>query len=158
MAWTNADGLDVLMHGEQGEVKKNGGTIESMTQTLVVDITGTDLGTSADAPEANDAFIPAGSYIKNAYLVVDEAFTSGGAATLTIGTQTADGTNIDADGIDATVALTVIDASGDVVVADGAQVGGVVTVGANNAYVKAIYGTAAYTAGTAKLYVEYLPK
>lgn len=158
MSWINDDGLEVLMHGEQGQVKDNGSTTESMTQTLVVDITGTEVPSSAATPEANDAFIPAGSYVKNAFLVVDEAFTSGGAATLTIGTYQKDGTTIDADGVDAAVALTVIDAAGDVVVCDGAQVGGIVTVGANDAYVKVNYGTAAYTAGSAKLYVEFLPK
>lgn len=157
MTWTNADGLQVLMHGEQGNVKDNGSTVESMTQTLVVKITGTSVPSTAATPEANDAFIPAGSYIKNAWLVVDEAFTSGGAATLTLGTYTAAGAAIDADGIDAAIALTVIDAAGDVVANDGAQVGGLVTVGAANAYVEAIYGTAAFTAGSAKLYVEYIP-
>ena len=145
MSWTNADGLTVLMHGEQGEVKDNGSTTESMTQTLIVDIDdATAVPASAATPAANDAFIPAGSYVKNAYLVIETAFTSAGAA-------------IDADGIDAAIALTAIDAAGDVVVCDGAQVGGVVTVGSANAYVKVNYGTAAFTAGKAKLYVEYIP-
>ena len=158
MSWTNADGLTVLMHGEQGEVKDNGSTTESMTQTLIVDIDdATAVPASAATPAANDAFIPAGSYVKNAYLVIETAFTSAGAATLTIGTYNAAGTAIDADGIDAAIALTAIDAAGDVVVCDGAQVGGVVTVGSANAYVKVNYGTAAFTAGKAKLYVEYIP-
>lgn len=158
MAWTNADGLQVLMHGEQGDVKDNGGTVRSATQTLAVTITGTGVGSTAGTPAANDAFIPAGSYIKNAWLVVEEGFTSGGAATLDIGTYNAAGTAIDADGVDAAIALAAIDTEGKVVVNDGAQVGGVVTVGAAGAYVKAKYNVAAYTAGVAKLYVEYIPK
>lgn len=159
MSWTNADGLTVLMHGEQGDVKDNGSTVESMTQTLVVDIDdATTLAATAPAPDANDAFIPAGSYIKNAYLIVETAFTSGGAATLNIGTYQSDGTAIDADGIDAAIALAALNAGDKVVVCDGVQVGGTTTVGSNKAYVEFDYDTAAYTAGKAKLYVEYIPK
>lgn len=157
MSWTNADGLTVLMHGEQGQVKDNGSTTESMTQTLIVDIDdGSTIPATAATPAANDAYIPAGSYIKNAYLIVETAF-AGATAVLNIGTYQKDGTTIDADGIDAAIAVTAIDAANDVVVCDGAQVGGVVTVGANDAYVKVDYDTAAFTAGKAKLYVEYIP-
>jgi len=157
MSWTNADGLEVLMHGEQGEVKTNGGTVTSVTNQLVYKITdATTLGTAAVDPAANDAFIPAGAYITKAYFIVETAFTSGGAATLTLGTQTAAGADIDADGIDVAVALTVIDAIGDVVVCNGAQVNGVVTVGSADAYISAVYGTAAYTAGAGTLVIEYV--
>lgn len=158
MSWINADGLEVLMHGEQGKVKKNGATTRSIRQTLVVDIDGTEVPSTADTPEANDAFIPAGAYIVSSYLIVDEAFTSGGAATMTIGTYEKDGTTIDADGVDAAVALTALNATGKVVANDGAQVEGGVTVGAADAYVKANYGTAAYTGGKAKLFVEFIPR
>lgn len=156
MSYTNADGLYVLMHGDQGEVIDNGTTSRSARKEFVLDLTGTAIPSSAATPNAQDAFIPAGSYITNAYLIVDEAFTSGGSATLTVGTYNAAGTAVDADGIDATVALGVIDAVGDVVVCNGAQVGGTSTVGSADVYVEAIYGTAAFTAGSAKLVIEYL--
>ena len=42
------------------------------------------------------------------------------------------------------------------VACDGAAVGGTATVGANDVYVEAIYGTAAFTAGEAKLVIEYI--
>ena len=104
--------------------------------------------------DLNNPYIPAGSLIKRADLVMTTAATSGGSATLTIGTYNAAGTAIDADGIDATVALTAIDAIGETVRCDGAHltVGGYI---ADNAYIGAIYGTAAYTAGVGKLYIEY---
>ena len=118
-------------------------------------ITGTDLGTSADTPQDHDAFIPAGSYITSASLIVTTAFASGGSATLTIGTYQQDGTTVDADGIDATVAVADIGAN-KAVACNGAAVGGTATVGANDVYIEAIYGTAAFTAGVAKLVIEYI--
>jgi hypothetical protein len=39
---------------------------------------------------------------------------------------------------------------------DGALVGGTATVGATDVYIEAYYGTAAYTAGEAKLVIEYI--
>lgn len=154
MAFTNADGLTLKSNSDYGVANKTGVTA-AKPETFVLDIVGTEVPSAAD-PSAFDAFIPAGAYIKNAYLIVDDAFTSGGSATLTVGLYEQDGTAIDADGIDAAVALTAIDADGDVVVADGALVGGTATVGTANAYVEAIYGTAAFTGGTAKLVVEYI--
>lgn len=156
MAWINDDGLTVLMHGEQGEVKDQG-TTAGAKRTLVVEIPdATLIPTSAATPAANDPFLPAGAYVTRATLLVDTAFTSGGSATMTIGTYTKAGGTIDADGIDAAIALTAIDAAQDAVACDGAQVGGVVRVGAADAYVQLNYGTAAYTAGAAKLVIEYI--
>ncbi len=42
------------------------------------------------------------------------------------------------------------------VACDGALVGGTATVGATDVYIEAYYGTAAYTAGEAKLVIEYI--
>jgi len=157
MTWVNADGLEVLMHGEQGETKDNGSTTESMRQQYVLEITGTSVPATAATPEANDAFIPAGSYITSAYLIVDTAF-AGATATVNIGLYEADGTAIDAVGIDEDIAITAIDADGDVVVCNGSYVGGVTTVGSADAYIEVDYDTAALTAGSGKLIVEYIPK
>jgi hypothetical protein len=157
MSYTNADGLRVLTNDDQGAVKLQGVTATDPTQVLVMDITFTALGTTFGASniDLNNPYIPAGSLIKRADLVMTTAATSGGSATLTIGTYNAAGTAIDADGIDATVALTAIDAIGETVRCDGAHltVGGYV---AENAYIGAIYATAAYTAGVGKLYIEYV--
>lgn len=158
MSYTNADGLRVLTNTDQGALGGEGVTARSARQVLVVDITGTALGTTFGASNIDllAPTIPANAIIVNADLVITTPFTSAGAATLTIGTYNAAGTAIDADGIDATIAITAIDADGDVVQCDGAQVSGLVTVGGAAAYVGAIYGTAAFTAGAAKLIIEYI--
>jgi hypothetical protein len=155
MSYTNADGLRVLTNGDQGAVQDKG---QSSDGFLVVDIADfTDIGSTFGASDidANDAVIPAGSVILRATLVMTTAATSGGAATLTIGTYNSAGTAIDADGIDAAIALTVIDAAGDVVRCDGAQASGVLGYVTADAHIGLIYGTAAYTAGAGKLIVEY---
>ena len=74
---------------------------------------------------------------------------------MTIGTYQQDGTVVDADGIDATIALAAL-AANKAVACDGAAAGGTATVGANDVYIEAIYGTAAFTAGEAKLVIEYI--
>jgi hypothetical protein len=158
MSYTNADGLRVLTFGAQGVVAPSGQTAVSPEQVLVQKITLTALGTTFGASNIDPyaPFIPAGSVITGADLVITAAATSGGSATLTIGTYNAAGTAIDADGIDATVALTAIDATGDVVRCDGAQAAGVLGYVSANAYIGALYATAAYTAGEATLIVRYV--
>lgn len=158
MSYTNADGLYVLTHGGQGATQDKGGTVISARQTLVVNFDDfTAIGSSFGSAniDPNDPVIPAGSVIVGATLVMTTAAT-GSSSTLTIGTYNAAGSAIDADGIDATIALTAIDANNDVVRCDGAQVGGVLGYLTADAYVGAIYGTAAFTAGAGKLIVEYV--
>ncbi len=122
----------------------------------MVDLTFTAIGSSFGSSniDLNNPYIPAGSLIKRADLVMTTAAT-GASSTLTIGTYNAAGTAIDADGIDATIALTAIDADGDTVRCDGAHLttGGYISA---NAYIGAIYGTAVFTAGVGKLYIEYI--
>ncbi len=155
MSYVNADGLEVLTAGEQGTAAKRGTSLSSQKKALVMNITGTEVPSSVATPQDHDAFIPAGSYITGASLIVTTAFTSGGSATLTIGTYTQAGAAVDADGIDAAVALAAIGAD-KAVACDGAAVGGTATVGGADVYVEAIYGTAAFTAGEAKLVIEYI--
>ena len=157
MSYTNADGLRVLTNADQGAVKTQGTAVTGMTQVLVVDLTLTSLGTTFTSTniDLNNPFIPAGSLIKRADLVMTTAATSGGSATLTIGTYNAAGSAIVAAGIDSAVALTAIDAIGETVRCDGTHL---TTAGyiAENAYIGAIYATAAFTAGVGKLYIEYV--
>lgn len=156
MSYTNADGLRVLTNADQGAEKTQGVSVTGMSQVLVVDLTFTAIGSSFGSSniDLNNPYIPAGSLIKRADLVMTTAAT-GASSTLTIGTYNAAGTAIDADGIDATIALTAIDADGDTVRCDGAHltVGGYISA---NAYIGAIYGTAVFTAGVGKLYIEYV--
>tara|TARA_R110002110_G_scaffold25998_5_gene96063 strand:+ start:874 stop:1092 length:219 start_codon:yes stop_codon:yes gene_type:complete len=62
---------------------------------------------------------------------------------------------IDADGIDAAIAKADL-AANKAVACNGALVGGTATVGAADAYVGALYATAAFTAGAGKLVIEYI--
>jgi hypothetical protein len=156
MSYTNADGLSVLTNGAAGVAAGAGTSAKSVRQTLVWDLAdATALATSAAAPAANDPFIPANAFITNAWFVVDDAFTSGGSGTLGLGLYTAAGATIDVDGIDAAIAKTALDADMGVV-CDGALVDGTENVGAANAYVGALYATAAFTAGSGKLVIEYI--
>ena len=155
MSYVNADSLEVLTAGEQGTPAKRGTSLSSQKKALVMTITATELGSAISTPQDHDAFIPAGSYITGAHLIVTTAFTSGGSATLTIGTYTQAGVAVDADGIDAAIALAALGAD-KAVACDGAAVGGTATVGGADVYVEAIYGTAAFTAGEAKLVIEYI--
>lgn len=158
MSYTNADGLYILTDGAQGSVNDEGVTARGVRQVITKKLTLASVGSSFGSSNIDplEAMIPANAIIVNADLVITTAATSGGSATLTIGTYNAAGTAVDADGIDAAIALTAIDADGDVVQCDGAQVSGLVTVGSAPVYIGAIYGTAAFTAGEAVLIVEYI--
>lgn len=149
MTWTNSDGLQVLMHGEQGEVNNKGVTVNSEDSQLVVDV---DLTSLSATPSQLDPFIPAGAFITSAYLIVTEA--AAGGTSVTLGLYEKDGTAIDADGIDAAVATAAL-AANKAVVCDGDAVGGTVTVGADDAYFGAT-AVGTFTAGKAKLVVDYI--
>lgn len=155
MSYTNTDGLRVLTNDDQGAVKTQGMAGTSATQVLVVDLTFTSIGSSFGAGniDLNNPYIPAGSVILRADLVMTAGAT-GASSTLTIGTYNAAGTAIVAAGIDSAIALTAIDGIGETVRCDGTHM---TTAGyiAENAYIGAIYGTAVFTGGVGKLYVEY---
>jgi len=157
MSYTNADGLRVLTNDDQGAIKTQGTSHGAMHQTLVVDVALTSVKTTFGAVDIdlNNPVIPANSLILSATLVMTAAATSSGSATLDIGTYNAAGTAIQATGIDAAIALTAIDAIGETVRCDGVHttVTGLV---ATDAYVGLKWNTAAFTAGTGKLYIEYV--
>jgi hypothetical protein len=96
--------------------------------------------------------IPANAFIKSATLRVLTAFAGG--ASYNIGLYQADSTVIDADGIDAAVALTAIDAVGETVLCDGALVAGLLGIGAAAGQV-VVAATGTFTAGKAVLTIEY---
>jgi hypothetical protein len=157
MSYTNADGLYVLTFGDKGREVNQGVTVQSPRQAFVLDLSLTEVGATFGAANItpNLPFIPAGSVIVGATLYMTTAATSGGLATLTIGTYNAAGTAIVAAGIDSAIALTAIDAVGETVRCDGTHT---TTAGylSQNAYIGAIYGTAAFTAGVGKLIIEYI--
>lgn len=155
--WTNSDGLEVG-YGQRDSFNTESATIRTMgnEEILQVYLKYDDLPTAAtNAASVKNVPIPANSVITNADLYILDAFESGGATTLSIGLKRLDGTDIDADGIDATIAKTAIDADGDVVQCDGALVGGVVSIGAYDGYISTVVATGPYTAGEAVLTIRY---
>lgn len=156
MSYVNADGLFILTNTAEGTPREQGITTEGAKKYFVLDIEDmTAVPASPAAPQQNDAYIPAGSFITGAFIIVDTACTSGGSATLNIGLQTRAGVAIDADGIDAAVAVADL-AANKAVVCNGALVGGTATVGAENGYISFDYDTAAFTAGALKIVIEYI--
>lgn len=150
MSYTNADGLYVLTNTDQGAVVEKGTALQNPEHFVKYRLDATDL--IAAGGTDRDPYIPAGAHITRAVLVVTTAFAGG--TSLTIGLAQKGGSVIDADGIDAAVAAADL-AANKVVQCDGALVGAVATVGANNAYV---YTTASgtFTAGAATLYIWYV--
>lgn len=162
--WTNPDGLVVGYgtHSKDNDVAAVTSERGSV-KTLVMEINGTSVPSAWAAAnvQPQGVIIPRGSLIKRSTFQTVVAFTSGGAATLSIGTYggTAFTTTDVTTGIDATVALTAIDAIGETVVNDGTLVGGTIPVGATadtDVVVGYNYGTAAFTAGKGILTVEYI--
>ena len=162
--WTNSDGLVVGFgtHTSDNNVMAlaTGGTVRQYTIELkdATALEDTDAITVASIPPQS-VLIPRGSAIKSATFSVTTAFTSGGSATLDIATYSAAAVVDDGNGIDADIALTAIDAIGDVVVCDGALVGGVVPAGAtSNSDVAVVFGfeAAAFTAGAGVLTLEVI--
>jgi hypothetical protein len=96
--------------------------------------------------------IPANSLVKAAYLHVTTAFTSGGSATLELGLEDEDGSASDADGLDSLAVAALTANSWHVL--DGALIGA--TSGVENAQISIDDATAAFTAGKARLIVEYI--
>ena len=158
-SWTNSDGL-VVGFGTHSQdlntpvkISSNNGIDVYKYEIDAVNLVDT-ISTTNQSPQR--AWIPRGSFIKSATLHVSEVFTSGGAATLDLGLF---GVTVvdDADGIDVDLALTVMDALGDVVLCDGALVGGLIPVGRTadeDCTITASYETAVFTAGKATLIVE----
>lgn len=160
--WTNEDGLNIRYGQEQAkpvpptaaQVLKFGAK-----RQLVLDFTYDNLpNVSVDSDNDGtldqygnwEVAIPAGSLITAAYLTVHEAFAGG--TSYNFGLYQQDDTVIDADGLDAAVATAALTDNAGIVM-DGAMVG--TGVGANDAYVK-VAATGTFTAGAAKLVVEYI--
>ena len=165
MSWQNEDGVYIRYGLERAAVKDSGVTTKEVLRYLVVDLSvakglptftadlnnnGTNNGFAGD-----DAYIPAGSYITKATLVATTAFVTGDSATLGIGLAQLTGAVIDVDGIDAAIAVGAM-AANKVVLCNGALAGQALGVGANDAYVYTTQNTGTFSAGAAKLVIEYI--
>ncbi len=162
--WNNDDGLLIRYGSEQSTPdvpSYSGPTHTGALEQMVIDINYDSLpaetsdldndGTN-DGWNNHDPHIPAGSLITRAILVVETAFAGG--TSYNIGLSQIDGTVIDADGIDAAVATAAL-AANLAVQCDGALVGGTALV-QQDAFLK-VAATGTFTAGKAKLFIEYLP-
>lgn len=158
MVYVNDDGLHIRFGNEQGAKALAGAPNTAGTEKeLVVDLDFSRMPAFGDASTFINgtpaAPIPAGALLRSATIILTTIFTSGGAPTLTLGMSQNDATVIDADGIDATIALADLDAIGTEVACDGALVG---TILAENSYVTIDVATADYTAGRGKLVIKYI--
>jgi hypothetical protein len=164
--WTNSDGLVVGFgtHSADNNVPVVTGTGTLRTyQVELPDATALEATasiTSASIPPQS-VVIPHGSYIKSATFQVTEAFTTSASGNLDIGLWSKAATPVldDIDGIDAAIDILVLDAIGDVVVCDGALVGGVLPVGkVNDADNVVVFGyeTGIFTAGAGILTMEVI--
>ena len=158
MSYINADGLYTVTGLAQGAVQDKGTAVDDVRKTLVYTIDFKTLGSTFGAAniDPNDPAIPAGAYIVDAYLITSTGVTSGGAATLSVGTYLADGTAVSAGGVTSASAITTVDTAGKVLKCAGTLVNAAATTGAAPVYIGALWGTAAFTAGKGKLVIEYV--
>lgn len=106
----------------------------------------------AEGFTGNDVYVPAGSYITAGYIVVEEAFEGG--TSWNMGLRRLDGSAIDANGLDSLVGVADLGLNAAVRM-DGDLVGGVLTIGTDNAYV-VFDPIGDFTAGKAKVVIEYI--
>lgn len=156
--YTNSDSLSIRFGTESSRVSRVGSPKQAGNKQQINAIIKWDeleaFGTVTLLDPLRQCAIPNGAIITSANFVVTTAFTGAGA-TLTLGTYKVDGTTeIDENGIDDTIALTAIDAVGETVTNDGAQVAG--TAMTFDAYLVAKVGTANFTAGQGTLSVFYI--
>lgn len=154
--WTNGDGLLVRFGVPEDPNNRPGmfGSETGVVKQLVVDFSFDNLPAPSTS-EGGDAFIPAKAYVVASRLLVDSAWVGG--TDLAIGTEQQDGTDIDLDGFHTAAQLVTASlTAGAILVGAGADVGTVVDA-TNNAYIK-VTATGTYTAGTARLVIDYIPK
>lgn len=163
--WTNSDGLVVGFgtHSVDNNVAAvRGGTEKTVEMEITLaDLPDTFAATNVD-PQA--IIIPRGSVFMEGYVTTLVAATSGGAATLDIGTWGVDASTPvvdDADGLVADITIAEMTSIGEVHVLDGALIAtaGTTAAGAisdSNVVIAPSYETAVFTAGVVRLTVKYI--
>lgn len=148
--WTNDDGLKVGFGTRTPEDKIAGLTrTAGAVEQVVLDFDYDDLPVVGGS-DTQVLSIPAGSQIVSSKLNVKTA--AAGGTSYNIGLYQADGTVIDADGIDAGV-LTAALTAGAWIENDGALVGASIGSAAGQIVVAA---TGTFTAGSYRLVIEYI--
>lgn len=153
--WYNADGLLVLSGPDEARTKKVGVYAAKYGDVSVAEaiLTYTDLNAfGTDTILSDTLALPDGARIKAASIYVETAFTSGGSATLKVGLLRTDRTTAyDDDGLVVATAVASLTA-GATITGSGALVN---TTLANDGLLTATVGTANFTAGKARIRVEY---
>jgi hypothetical protein len=164
--WQNADGLSVRFG--QDQARETSGMLGKASTTgpveyMVVDLDWdklpgptTDLNNdgTANGYSDQDAYIPLGAYITAAWISTETTFAAAGAATLDLGFKDIAGNVLDLDAIDAVLSIAQLTATAGVN-CNGADVGGVLNA-AIDSYVYSTVTTGPYTAGKAKLVIQYI--
>lgn len=161
MGWYNSDGLYVKYGVEEATTARAGEYLTTGPQQLIELVIDpmTGLGSSAAVQERN-LVIPKNARIEKVELITTTAATSGGSATLSVGTVDTDYSSNAADGglINAS-ALTTHDAAGETTVLTVGSTGAGTLIGttlSSNKVITAKYGTAAYTAGAVRVRIYYV--
>lgn len=164
--WQNDDGLTVR-YGQDQARETTGmlgkASVSGPKEYMVVELAWDNLpGPTTDLNNDGtlngysdqDAYIPLGAFITGAWITTEETFAAGGAATMSLGFKDIAGNVLDEDGIDATLSIAQLtDTAG--VVCDGADVAGVLNM-AIDSYIYSTVATGPYTAGKARLVIEYI--
>lgn len=160
--WRNNDGL-VVRFGTTTATPSTVGVVSDnddvVTVVALIDTASDNFpsatGTDTIYDPARGVAIPQGSLVRACTLVTLEAFdSSGDNGTLTIGLLKEDGTALDVDGIDVTIAQSAIDTVGETVACDGDLVNGVALTA--DGYLSLNNGTSLFTAGKALLTITYI--
>jgi hypothetical protein len=154
--WTNSDGLYIKFGVDEATQHKVGQYQADVAGLHVIEaeILWSDLAATGSTTILSDTlYIPSNAFIESATFRVETAFASAGSATLTFGLIRKDrSTAIDADGIDATIAVAALTA-GATITCDGALIG--TRLSTYPALLTALEGTAAFTAGKGVLRITY---
>ena len=157
MAWNNSDGLLIKYGYEEAQVGGGGEfAVVDDVHTVEFDIRWNMLNAFGTRTILDETVrIPNGVIIISALFTTEVPFTSGGAATLSVGLCSPDRTTVfSATGLINATALTTMDAVGEVVTGAGASLNTVLANAAPN-LIQATVGTANYTAGRGKLRIRY---
>jgi hypothetical protein len=156
--WHNDDGLFVRFGRKEGETQVAGeyrgvGQLHEV-QVLVDFARLNDVAAGTEQILSDTVRIPATAHLKAAEFYVETAFV-GASGTLSFGLIDEDrATAFDADGIDATIAVTAIDAIGDTITCDGALINTTLT-NTTPLLITATNATTAFTAGKGYLTLQY---
>ena len=165
--WTNSDGLVVGFgthtadYHVPGVYKGANGETTCVYEVNLADMPDTFAATNR-APQ--EVIIPRGSIVTGGYIQTLVAATSGGSATMDLGTWGTGDSVDDADGLKVDVAVAELANVGDVGILDGALIAdaddsGLACAGAtsnSDVVLAASYETAVFTAGRVRIIVKYV--